>query len=580
MIVKPGAQLGSYVIESVIGEGGMATVYAARHQVLGSSHAIKVLHPELARHRELRGRFLEEGRIQAKLRHPNIVPVTDIIAADGVAGLVMPRLKGTDLGEHLERHGPVDLPTAIRWMQQALSALAYVHSAGVVHRDLKPGNLFLEELPDGERQVRVMDFGIAKVVARSQTRTGVGLMGTMAYMSPEQLRSPRSVDHRSDLFVLGAVLYEMLTGHPAFTGETDYDTQVNIVEGRLPPLRRPELSEAVENLLARALATDRQARFSSAEAFSAALQQLLQTTAPPSPAPQTAPRTPQTGPRTPQTPPRPPARAPRPAPRSAPRPPARAPRPGPRRVVSRTINRAMFELLHINAGTFWMGSAAGSGEDTPQHKVTLSSPFLLGKTPITQGLWTAIMEENPSAFKSYNQPVEQVSWFDCARFCNRLSALDGLTPAYTLTTDRIPTVRWSVEADGYRLPTEAEWEHAARAGTQLRYAGADTHETVGWFASNSDGHPHPVGHRRPNAWGLYDMSGNVEEWVWDRGARYTAEAQRDPTGPPTGAARVVRGGSWRSQASYTPLTCRSGELPERTASHRGLRIARNAIETP
>ncbi len=192
MSLEPGQTIGNYRIQGELGEGGMAMVYRAEHIVLGSAHAIKVLDGKLARSDEIRIRFLEEGKIQARLRHPHITPVSDLIAEPGVAALVMPLLVGEDLEVVLRRDGAVSTEVAMPWMKQALQALSFVHDQGIVHRDLKPSNLFLERVPGGGQTIRVMDFGIAKVMETSRTRTGTN-MGTPHYMSPEQIRAPKGV---------------------------------------------------------------------------------------------------------------------------------------------------------------------------------------------------------------------------------------------------------------------------------------------------------------------------------------------------------------------------------------------------
>lgn len=272
MSLNPGDIIHPFVIEGEIGEGGMAIVYRAQHTILGSTHAIKVLDEKLARNKEIRQRFLEEGRIQARLRHPHITPVSDIIAEEGVAGLVMPCLQGTNLEDHIAQTGPVPVSQAIEWFKQALMALSYVHSEGIVHRDLKPANIFLEKQPDRVPVVRLMDFGIAKVMDKSRTRTSMS-MGTLAYMSPEQLRSPRSVDHRTDVFAMGAILYEMLSGKPAFHGDTDYETMESVVQGQFIPLRQQTeaLPAHLDGIVACALSVEPSQRFESAAAFMEAL---------------------------------------------------------------------------------------------------------------------------------------------------------------------------------------------------------------------------------------------------------------------------------------------------------------------
>jgi formylglycine-generating enzyme required for sulfatase activity len=188
-------------------------------------------------------------------------------------------------------------------------------------------------------------------------------------------------------------------------------------------------------------------------------------------------------------------------------------------------------LRWMPPGTFWMGSSADDPErlqnEEPQHQVYLSEGFWLFDTPCTQRLWEAVMGENPSYFKGINRPVENVSWKNCQVFISKVN-------------EQIPGLH-------LRLPTEAEWEYACRAGTQEpRYdSGLDS---IAWYELNSNAETHAVGQKRANTWGLYDMLGNVDEWVQDWYGNYTADSATDPIGPTTGASRVIRGGYWGGPA--------------------------------
>jgi serine/threonine-protein kinase len=227
-------QIGDYVIEGELGAGGMAKVYRARHPVLGTRHAIKVLDPAYRENPAARQRFLDEARIQARhLDHDNIVKVTNIIATDEHAALVMELIEGGSLESRL---GALkDQPGEIRRIMLAvLDAVGHAHAEGIIHRDLKPANVLLDT--DGEP--KVTDFGIAKVMAGSDTKKSTAAdarMGTLSYMSPEQIRRAKDVTARSDIFSLGAMLYEMATGRLAFAGESDYDVMDAIIKGNYPP---------------------------------------------------------------------------------------------------------------------------------------------------------------------------------------------------------------------------------------------------------------------------------------------------------------------------------------------------------
>ena len=206
-----------------------------------------------------------------------------------------------------------------------------------------------------------------------------------------------------------------------------------------------------------------------------------------------------------------------------------------------------YEFARLAPGSFNMGSLAdepGRDVDEKPREVTLSSAFEIGTKEVTLELYEAVMGERPEDLKHYPHPVTGVSWYEAVEFCNRMSARDGLEPAYTLSADG--TVQWKAEANGYRLPTEAEWEYAARAGQQTRYSGSDRIEDVAWYSDNTPGEPRQVGTRNPNAWGLHDMSGNVWEWCWDTYGEVSTDSVVDPNGPSVGRYRVGRGGSYVS----------------------------------
>jgi formylglycine-generating enzyme required for sulfatase activity len=223
-------------------------------------------------------------------------------------------------------------------------------------------------------------------------------------------------------------------------------------------------------------------------------------------------------------------------------------------------NSIGMELKLIPAGTFLMGSANGSSDEQPVHEVTITKPYYLGVTEVTNGQWQAVMGDVPSRWKNADLPVENVSWADAATFCSRLSGLAAERQAGRV----------------YRLPTEAEWEYARRAGTTTEYSFGDDDSLLGdfaWFDDNSGRQTHPVGEKRPNGWGLYDMHGNVWEWCSDWYGDYTAGAVRDPVGPASGSDRVLRGGGWYSPAWICRSEDRGGIDPSGRGSSYGFRLA-------
>ena len=232
------------------------------------------------------------------------------------------------------------------------------------------------------------------------------------------------------------------------------------------------------------------------------------------------------------------------------------------------------EMIKIEGGTFTMGSPANeqgrTSSEGPQHQVTVGS-FFMSKFPVTQAEYQEIMGKNPSHFIGPAQPVEQVNWFEAVEYCNKRSEKEGLTPAYDISRG---AVTWNRDANGYRLPTEAEWEYACRAGTQTPFCGGTSADEVGWHVGNSQTRTHPVGEKQPNAWGLYDMHGNVLEWCWDWFGGYSSEANNNPIGPASGTSRVYRGGCWSFQAYQTRSAYRFGNNPNMRSFIIGFRVVR------
>ena len=240
-------------------------------------------------------------------------------------------------------------------------------------------------------------------------------------------------------------------------------------------------------------------------------------------------------------------------------------------------------MVLIPAGTFTMGSPEteeGRYEDEVQHQVTLTRSFYIMEAEVTQGLWKEVMGSNPSHFDSCGDscPVETVSWYDAVEFSNRLSDRNGLERCYTATGSEL--VIWSgYSCRGYRLPTEAEWEYAARGKTMSPYiyAGSDNLDEVGWYLENSGDKPHPVCGKKRNGYGLCDMSGNVLEWVWDWKSDYPKGSVKDPKGPSSGSYRVLRGGSWPYDAGTARVALRFGFFPGDRNGNSGFRLSRSAL---
>ncbi len=271
---------GKYRVERVLGAGGMGVVVAAEHLELCQTVAVKFLRSAALSHEEAVARFTREARILARLHSEHVARVLDIGRLEsGSPYMVMEYLEGQDLSARLAL-GPVSETEAVGYILQACDAIAEAHAAGVVHRDIKPANLYLTERSDGESVVKVLDFGISKtsgpeLADASLTRTEVA-MGSPLYMSPEQMRSTRSVDARADVWSLGAVLYELLAGRPPFSGSNMPDLVAAVLSDTPRPLRemRPELTAEVEQVVMRCLEKDRERRLASVAELASALAPL------------------------------------------------------------------------------------------------------------------------------------------------------------------------------------------------------------------------------------------------------------------------------------------------------------------
>lgn len=247
------------------------------------------------------------------------------------------------------------------------------------------------------------------------------------------------------------------------------------------------------------------------------------------------------------------------------------------------------DLVFIKGGTFTMGSPTSEisrQKDEIQHRVMLHD-FYLGKYEVTQKEYREVMNTEPGNFRRDDLPVENVTWFEAIQYCNERSRKEGLTPAYSISgTGDAVTVSWNRNANGYRLPTEAEWEYACRAGTESPFYTGNNITTgqanyYGTYPYNnaSPGEYRertiPVGGFASNAWGLYNMHGNVWEWCWDWYGEYPAGAQTDPIGPSNGTYRVNRGGGWNDFGRHLRSAYRAAHPPANRTFNLGFRVARN-----
>jgi serine/threonine-protein kinase len=610
-IVEPGEHplvLGQYVLLDRIGQGGTGTVYRALHRHMQREVAIKLLHSELAESPEALRRFQREMLAGGKLNHPYIVPTLDAAQHGESLFLVMEYVPGTDLATLVNRRGRLSVTDAAKYVIQAAEGLGHAHEQGVVHRDVKPSNL----LCDSQGTVRVLDLGLARFGEGHSELTGTGdMMGTVDYMAPEQAVSMRQADTRADVYSLGCTLFFLLTGRPPFGGETVMTRLLAHRDTAAPTLRsvRSDIPESLDQIVQKMLAKDPNERYQTMHEVITALRPFegwggwqairsrwltrrsvsaamvavalatismiwIAGTLAPGPA--------ATNPgviHSPTTLP-PPALVPFDATKAVLHQEAWAQY---LKVPVEIENTLGMKLRLIPPGEFLQGATSQEiadaaaaknrnfDSDGPQHRVQLTKAFYFGVYEVTQAEYEAIIGNNPAQYSANGTnaaavagldtrrlPVEMVSWLEAVEFCNRLSARENRQPCYQQSGDEIVVVA----GDGYRLPTEAEWEFACRAGTVTPWScDMESVQRHGWFMDNSGQRPQSVGLLSPNAFQLFDLHGNLWEWCQDyfHPADYAQLADAtlvDPAGPNLESLRLaglaspprsMRGGVWNDE---------------------------------
>lgn len=553
--VKSGISLcnGRYKLLKVLGKGGFGITYLGLHTGLNKKVAIKEYFPKDSFRRQSDGtqvsysntgenrknieRFLKEARTMAELKHKGVVSVSDVFEENATAYYVMDYIEG----QSLEDKGTIPESAALKYIDQVAQALKYIHDKGILHLDIKPANIMI----DRDDNAVLIDFGISKHYDGGGEATSTTTVGYSAGYSPIEQMTPGGLKQftpSTDIYALGATIYKVISGTkpPASTDLADDAT-----------LTKPAgMSQALFRTVSKCMEQKRKDRPQTMDEVIALLskeQDIFQ---------QTQPLT-----------------------------------SGMSRQSSESklesaignfgedisvfnVKGVEFKMVKVQGGTFQMGATSEQGSDVwkdekPVHSVTLSD-YYIGQTQVTQELWQVVMGNNPSEFRGDNQrPVENVSWNDCQEFIEGLNRLTG---------------------KNFRLPTEAEWEFAARGGNKrndYKYSGSNKANDVAWYENNSGTNSvmrsfltmdrgrrtHPVAQKQANESGLYDMSGNVWEWCQDWYGKYSSNSQTNPTGSSMGSSRVLRGGSWSDYASYVRVSFRNYDTPDHRNLNGGLRLA-------
>ena len=612
--LQPGSTLqnGKYEIQRVLGQGGFGVTYLALQQGLNRIVAIKEFfmenfcvrnadthHVTVATEgsREFveryRNKFLKEARNIAKLEHPNIVSIIDVFEENSTAYYVMKYAQNGSLDDKVKREGHLSEAEATRYILKIANALRFVHQHKMTHLDVKPANILLSD----NDEPWLIDFGLSK---QYDAKTGEQTSSTPLGYSPgyapiEQYMAggAGTFSPESDIYSLGATFYKLLTGNTPPDAST-------VANDGLPvqALKEKGVSQQTIYAIFQAMEPLRKDRLHDMDSFINLLEKEPEQEPSKQPATQqlSQPYTVQTIIRKETAPAavvqRNEQAEAQPQPQSKQ---SHAPVLEKKRtywaglgvallvivVIVATVfmlnnhsqggspdrsaetcadtsfistetsvneswtNEAMtfeangvsFTMIPVEGGTFTMGATSEmedpEDDEKPTHQVTLSS-YYIGETEVTQALWKAVMGFNPSHVKGDNHPVDYVFWSDCQTFIYKLNALTG---------------------KNFRLPTEAEWEFAARGGNQSRhtqYSGSSRIDDVAWYDGNSGDKTHPVKTKQPNELGIYDMSGNVYEWCQDWYGSYSSDAQTNPSASSM-SGRVLRGGGWWRP----PRECRS-----------------------
>lgn len=540
-----------YVIKSVLGQGGFGITYLAVHTMLDVEVAIKEFFPKTfcdrdantshitlgtSANKELVGRFrtkfIKEARNIAKLKHPGIVRIQDVFEENNTAYYVMDFVDGQSLSNLVKKEVRIDTKTAIGWIEKVGDALSYIHSKNINHLDIKPANIMIDEIGNPI----LIDFGLAKQYDDAGEETSTTPVGiSHGYASPEQYRKGGvcSFSPQADIYSLAATLYKLISGTTPPEAMALLDTELEF-----PDFVDKKIVLAISN----AMSVNKKQRPSSVTEFISNLKgkhiskddtEIMATIV---------------------------------------------------SVEKETldqldsqehncivkhddnsttinVNGVYIKMIKVLGGEVRMEENGGffsSIFDHPVQNVELSD-FEIGQTQVTQELWCAVMgnESNLSSYKGKDRPVDSISYYDALEFIHKLNKMTGLI---------------------FKLPSESQWEYAAKGGIHskgYKFSGSNNLSDVGWHDTiNWNEGTRPVAQKRPNEIGLYDMSGNVEEWCEDWYSEYNSVVKKDYSGQKMGEKKVLRGGSFYHVSSVCTVFKRQCAYPSEKSHTIGFRLVR------
>ncbi len=511
-----------YVCKGYLGEGGFGKVYLTENSI-GLPYALKVLHKDV----ELEKRGVESVM---HIQSNRLVSIHEYgVTVEGEACILMEYVK-ENLAREIDKQGSVDEEKAVHYFKEILKGLKTLEENGVLHRDIKPANLFiLEDI------VKIGDFGLSRYTSGESSIVTSGL-GTLEYSAPESFGEQYGFS--ADRWSAAVVLFQLLTGRTVFQGKSNKEIFSKILTAV------PDLSivpEKYQSFFDRCFRKEPKARYDDSESMLRDLE-LGSVSAESEKGKKEHIINVDDGPVCGNG----------------------AGDSGFESDGNRTFTNSLeMKFVYIKPGSFLMGSPnseKGRYIDEKQHEVVIAEGFFLQDSAVTIGQWTKIMADAPLSFhfeRNDEWPVILISWFEVQEFITKLNE--------------------NLKDNSYRLPTEAEWEYACRAGSLGAFSfGNNTSKlsNYAWYMDNSNERPHPVKMKKPNAWGINDMHGNIWEWCQDWYGEYHVGISDNPKGAMKGDSRVLRGGAWNYRAEACRSSSRIRHAPEFSANHIGFRLVK------